>query len=92
MSLTDPATGATLTPPQAASTGLYDITGLNPADYNMKVSAKGFQTFVQTGIVINVSAVARVDVKLTVGAEAPTVTVEANALAGREATPTSSAR
>ena len=54
--------------------------GLNPANYNMKVSAKGFQAYAQNGIVVNVSATARADVKLTVGAEAQTVTVEADAL------------
>ena len=55
--------------------------GLNPADYNLKVTAKGFEAFVQNGIVVNVSATVRVDVKLTVGAETQTVTVEADALA-----------
>jgi Carboxypeptidase regulatory-like domain len=78
--LTDPATGSDKTT-ISGETGLYDINGLNPATYNMKVSAKGFENFVQTGIVVNVSSTARVDVKLTVGSEAQTVTVEANALA-----------
>ncbi len=80
ITLTDPATGATHTT-VSGSTGLYDIAGLNPADYNLKVATPGFQTFVQTGVVINTSAIVRVDVRLTVGAEATTVTVEANALA-----------
>src|SRR5579859_1016300 len=80
ITLTDPSTGATHTT-VSGTTGLYDIAGLNPAVYNLKVTAQGFQTFVQTGIVINTSALARVDVRLTVGAEATTVTVEANALA-----------
>ena len=78
--LTDPATGYDKTT-VSGETGLYDINGLNPATYNMKVTAKGFENFVQTGIVVNVSATSRVDVKLTVGSEAQTVTVEANALA-----------
>ena len=78
--LTDPATGSDKTTISGA-TGLYDINGLNPANYNMKVSAKGFESFVQTGVVVNVSSTIRVDVKLTVGSEAQTVTVEANALA-----------
>jgi hypothetical protein len=60
---------------------LYSISGLNPASYDMKITAKGFQSFAQTGIVVNVSQTARVDVKLTVGSESQTVTVEANALA-----------
>jgi hypothetical protein len=78
--ITDPATGSTKTTVSGA-TGLYDISGLNPANYNMKVTAKGFQGFAQNGIVVNVSATARVDIKLTVGAESQTVTVEADALA-----------
>lgn len=79
VTLSDPATGAvrnTVT----SSTGLYLISGLNAASYDLKVVAKGFQTYSQTGIVVNVSATARVDVKLTVGSEATTVTVQADAL------------
>ena len=78
--ITDPATGTTKTTVSGA-TGLYNISGLNPANYNMKVTAKGFQGFAQTGIVVNVSSTVRVDVKLTVGAESQTITVEADALA-----------
>jgi hypothetical protein len=77
---TDPDTGFTKTT-TSGSTGLYDINGLNPSNYNLKVTAKGFQAFAQTGIVVNVSSTARVDVKLTVGSESQTVTVEADALA-----------
>jgi len=80
IALTDPATGATKVT-VSGTTGLYDIAGLNPAKYNMSVTAPGFQTFAQSGIVVNISATFRVDVKLTVGAEATTVTVVADALA-----------
>jgi hypothetical protein len=78
--LTDPGTGASKTATSGA-TGLYVISGLNPANYTMKVTAKGFQAFQQNGIVVNVSATSRADVKLTVGSETQTVTVEADALA-----------
>jgi hypothetical protein len=78
--LTEPGTGTTKTT-ESGATGLYDINGLNPANYNLKVTTKGFESFAQNGIVVNVSSVARVDVKLTVGAETQTVTVEADALA-----------
>ena len=77
--LTDPATGTTKTT-TSSETGLYEIAGLNAANYNLTVTAKGFQTFVQNGIVVNVSATFRVDPKLTVGAESTTVTVQADAL------------
>ena len=79
ITLTDPATGSSKTT-ESGPTGLYDISGLNPANYNLKISAKGFEAFAQNGIVVNVSSTARVDVKLTVGAENQTVTVEADAL------------
>ena len=78
--LTDPATGATKTT-ESGGTGLYDINGLNPANYNLKVTAKGFEAFVQNTIPVNVSSTARIDIHLTVGAETQTVTVEADALA-----------
>ncbi|MGA2536869.1 MAG: carboxypeptidase-like regulatory domain-containing protein [Terracidiphilus sp.] len=44
--LTDPATGFSKSTTSGA-TGLYDIAGLNPANYNMKVSAKGFEAYAQ---------------------------------------------
>ncbi len=43
ITLTDPATGVTKST-ISSGTGLYDISGLNAANYNMKVTAKGFQT------------------------------------------------
>src|SRR5215469_2567375 len=61
--LTDPATGIKKTT-ESGATGLYDIGALNPATYNLKVTANGFQTFLQTGIVVNVSSTVRVDIKL----------------------------
>ncbi len=79
IALTDPATGATRTT-VSSSTGLYLISGLNAASYDLKVTAKGFQTFTQTGVVVNVSATFRVDVKLNIGSEMTTVTVQADAL------------
>jgi hypothetical protein len=80
ITLTDPATGVTHTTVSGA-TGLYDIPGLNPANYNMKVSAKGFENYAENGIVVNVSQTFREDVKLTIGTDTQTVTVEADALA-----------
>jgi hypothetical protein len=79
ITLIDPDTGAEKTTITSA-TGLYEIAGLNPSDYTMKVTARGFQTFEQKGIVVNVSATVRVDIKLVIGAESQTITVAANAL------------
>jgi hypothetical protein len=80
ITLTDPATN-TVKSTVSGATGLYDIPGLNPANYNLKVTAKGFEAFDENGIVVNVSQTFRDDVKLTVGTETQTVTVEADALA-----------
>jgi len=78
--LTNPATQASTTTVSGA-TGLYAINGLNPGNYDLKVTAKGFETYVKTGIPVNVSASANADVQLTIGVETATVTVVADALA-----------
>ena len=78
--LTDPETGLSKTT-ESGERGLYVLPGLNPASYRLKVAAKGFQSFDQTGIVVNVSSTTRVDVKLTIGAETQTITVTTDALA-----------
>jgi hypothetical protein len=78
--LSDPATGFTRDA-ESGPTGLYDFSGLNPANYTIKVSAKGFEAFVQTGIVVNVSQTSRSDIKLTLGKETETISVVADALA-----------
>src|SRR4051812_19052461 len=72
ITLADMATGATKTA-VSGDTGLYAIPALNAGIYNMTVTAKGFQTFEQKSIVVNISATFRVDPKLTVGAESTTI-------------------
>ena len=79
VTLTDPLTGFTKET-QSGPSGLYTISGLNPATYILKITAKGFETYIQNGLVVNVSSTVRADAKLTIGAESQTVTVEANAL------------
>jgi hypothetical protein len=80
ISLIDTATGTEKTTVSGA-TGLYELAGLNPSTYKMTVAARGFQSFEQKGIVVNVSSTLRVDIALKIGSESETVTVEANALA-----------
>ena len=80
ITLTDPATG-TQKSTVSDSTGLYDIAGLNAARYDLKIVSKGFETYEQKGVVVDISRTFRVDVKLTVGSDSQTVTVEADALA-----------
>ncbi len=60
--------------------GLYDFPGLHIGTYSLKVTASGFQAYESSGIVMNVGATVREDVKLAVGSSATTVTVQANAL------------
>jgi hypothetical protein len=80
VTLTDPATGFTKST-VSDGTGLYEIAGLNAANYDLKVAAKSFQSYEQKGVVVDISRTFRVDIKLTVGSETQTVTVEADALA-----------
>jgi hypothetical protein len=80
VTLTDPDTGFTRDA-VSGPTGLFVFGGLNPSNYNLKAAAKGFQTYVQTGITVNVSGTFRVDVKLTLGSETQTISVVADALA-----------
>ncbi|MDE3105290.1 MAG: carboxypeptidase regulatory-like domain-containing protein [Acidobacteriota bacterium] len=60
--------------------GLYTVNGLNPGAYDIKVSAKGFQTFVSKGLQVNVSQTLHVDSPLTVGSVDQVVSVNAEAL------------
>ena len=61
-------------------TGAYVFAGLNVGTYNLKASAKGFETFTRTGLALNVSQTLATDIKLTVGAETTQITVTADAL------------
>jgi len=62
------------------SQGIYTISGLNVGTYGLKVSAKGFKTYIANGLEVNVSQTLRSDASLSVGAVTDSVTVEANAL------------
>lgn len=60
--------------------GLYDFPAMRIGAYSLKVTASGFEAYEKTGIVMNVAATVREDVRLAVGASSTTVTVQANAL------------
>jgi Carboxypeptidase regulatory-like domain len=79
LTLTDTATGVANTTDSNGS-GVFTFPGLNVGTYNLKVTAKGFETYVRTGLQVNVSQTLRADVTLTVGAVNETVTVAAQAL------------
>src|SRR3569832_994184 len=60
--------------------GNFTFNGLNVGTYDLKVTAKGFNAFLQTGIVVNVSQTTRVDAAMAVGSVDQTVTVQSDVL------------
>lgn len=80
VSLTDIATGY-VSKTESNANGYFSFPALNIGTYDLKVSAKGFQTSISKGLVLNVSQTLRVDPVMTVGSVEQTVTVEADALA-----------
>ena len=59
------------------ATGEYTVNYLPPGSYNVAVTANGFTTTQQQGIVLQLAQQARVNFQLQVGAAAELVTVEA---------------
>jgi hypothetical protein len=64
---------------QSDSSGNYEFPFVKPGNYSMKVEQKGFKTFVQNDITLEVSQRARVDAAMEVGDAATTVVIEAQA-------------
>lgn len=58
--------------------GAYTLAGVAPGAYDLTVTAAGFKTEQRTGIVVNVGARIELDVKLSVGATAESVTATAS--------------
>jgi hypothetical protein len=59
--------------------GAYVLLELPVGHYQLQVEAKGFQTYVQQGITLNVNETATIPVRLLVGAETQQVQVRADA-------------
>jgi len=59
--------------------GTYSFTLLRPGTYALKVEKSGFQTYVQSGIVLTVGQTATQDVKMELGAVTEKLTVTAGA-------------
>src|SRR5215469_3933762 len=55
--------------------GEYTFRNLNPGTYDLSVSKQGFQSFIETGLVITINESARADAVLRVGSVTETVTV-----------------
>ena len=66
-------------PTTSDAVGRYVIRNLPPSNYKLTVEAKGFRTFTQSGIVLEVNQNANVDVTLQVGATTQAVEVSAAA-------------
>lgn len=66
---------------QSSGTGLYEVKGLVPGSYSLKVVARGFESYLQSSIAIPAFTQIRADVRLTIGSETETVAVVADALA-----------
>lgn len=63
------------------SSGVYAFPNVQIATYTLRASAPGFQTYVQTNIVLEVGSNIAVNPKLNAGASSQTVEVHADALA-----------
>ena len=59
--------------------GEYVLLELPVGHYRLQTSAKGFQTYIQQGIVLEVNETATVQVRLTVGTETQKIEVQADA-------------
>jgi hypothetical protein len=60
--------------------GVYHFTELQGGFYKLTVTAKSFATFTETGIEVQVSAVRRVDVQLSISTVAQSVVVSADSV------------
>jgi len=59
--------------------GLFSFPNLPQGNYKLKVSAKGFKDFVQTGIALHLNDSVRLPVTLELGSASQTIEVNANA-------------
>ena len=62
------------------SAGFYNFPNLPIGTYNVEITAGGFKSYRQSGLVIDVNSALRVDVKLQVGDSAEKVTVFSDAV------------
>ena len=87
VTLTFVSTGAAIQT-TSATDGSYSFANLMPGTYNLKVSARGFSDYVQSGIQLAIAQTARQDVQLKLGAAIQTVEVMASASPLNFETPT----
>ncbi|MGA2534400.1 MAG: TonB-dependent receptor [Terracidiphilus sp.] len=79
ISLTNPSTGQ-VRQVVSNSDGVYRFPNVGVGSYTLVVSAAGFQKYTKTDIVVNVAQTLAENVSLSVGSQAQTVTITADAL------------
>ena len=75
VTITNSATGAAIKT-TTNNAGIYEVGALNPGSYTIEVSASGFRTYVNRDVTLNTGQTLGIDVKLEVGEQKQTVTVE----------------
>jgi len=70
--------------------GFYTLPQLTPGAYSLSATAKGFKSYIQSGITLGTDQRISQDVQLTLGDTSQSVTVEADATCGMLTVPTSS--
>lgn len=79
LTLTNPATGQTRNT-VSNEAGAYRFASIGVGTYTLTATAKGFEKYTKTNIVVNVAQTVEANVALAVGSEGQTVTVAAEAL------------
>jgi hypothetical protein len=79
ITITNPATGQ-IRSATSNTSGIYLFANVGVGHFTLSASAKGFQKYTKTDIVVNTAQTLKEDVSLTIGSESQTVTVEADAL------------
>jgi hypothetical protein len=79
ITLTNTATSQVRTAASNTS-GLYLFANVGVGQFTLSASAKGFQRYTKTDIVVNTAQTLQENISLTVGSETQTVTIEADAL------------
>lgn len=77
VTLTNSATNVAQTA-QSTSAGDYLFTGVNPGMYSLAIAASGFQRLERSGLTLALGQTTHADLKLTVGADQQTITVNAD--------------
>jgi Carboxypeptidase regulatory-like domain len=72
--VTNTATNVTVSS-KTNGAGVYNATSLNPGTYRVEAEAKGFKTAVADGVLLEVNAHPKVDLRLTVGQSSEVVEV-----------------